>query len=197
VASPLWPRFDKAIADETNAIIARQVSPWAHLKAPSGQPLVVHRFDGSAMSWPGGKFEGAPQQAFWRGYIEPFLEKMVVEQLRAAGQAAKDGGVDAAELIGEVEALLLAACRKVYDRMADVDARLRAEGYADTAARRSIKRELRAVEEFIHKHATTTAALAAIASPRIPTFGEYLRRYQFLVVLLVLLLVVAGLFVTR
>ncbi len=196
MASPLWSRFDKAIADETNAIIARQVSPWAHLHATSGGPMVVHRLDGSALSWPGARYEGEPQQAFWRGYIEPFLEKLIVEQLRAAGHAAKDSGVDSAELIEEVAALLLAACRKVYDRMADVDARLRSE-FATAASRRSTKRELRAMEEFIHKHATSTAALAAIASPRLPTFAEYLGRNKGLVVLLVLLLVVVGFVVTR
>ena len=195
MASPLWPRFDKAIADETNAIIARQVSPWAHLHAP-GQPLVVHRFDGSPMSWPGARYEGAPQQAFWRGYIEPFLEQLVVEQLRGAAQAAKDSGVDAAEIIEEVAALLVAACRKVYARMVDVDARLRSE-HANATAHRSTKRELRAMEEFIRKHATATAALAAIASPRTPTFVEYVGRNKYLMILLVLLLVTVGLFVTR
>lgn len=195
MASALWPKFDKAIADETSALIAAQVSPWAHLHA--GRAMVVHRLDGTAISLQGAKFVGAPEQLFWRNYIEPFLEKMAVEQLRAAAASAREAGLDATEVIAEVDALLVAACRKVYLRMADVDARLRTEGYPDGQTRRSIKRELHAMEEFIRKYATSLIAMAAIASPKTPTFVEYVRSHLGLMVLLVLLLVTLGVFFSR
>jgi hypothetical protein len=166
VSSPLWARFDKAIADETSAIIAEQVSPWAHLQR--GGAVSVRRIDGSTIAYSKVRYDDEQQNAFWRGYIEPFLERMVATQLRAAPAAAKEEGVDAGEVIGEVEGMLVAACRKVYARMADVDQRLRGDGFPDGISLRGTNREFGAMEQYVRKQAQAARQMAAIAARNQP-----------------------------
>jgi len=184
----LWPQFDKAIGEATSALIAAQVSPWARLQ--SGQPLRVQRFDGSTIAYPAGtRYAGAAQAAFWRGYMEPFLEDLALAQLRAAAAAAKDVDADPAEVVADVAGLLNAACRKVYDRMADIDKRLLGDGYADAASGRGTRGEMRAMEAYIRKQAASASALAAIAAQKPPPLRVYAWRNRVLVGLLVGLVV--------
>jgi hypothetical protein len=186
--SALWPQFDKAIGEAASALNAAQVSPWARLQ--SGQALHVQRFDGSTLAYPAGtRYTGAPQQAFWNGYIEPFLEDLAFAQLRAAAAAAKDTDADPGEVVADVAGLLNAACRKVYDRMADIDRRLLGDGYADAGSGRVTRGEMRAMEAYIRKQAASAAALAAIAAQKPPPLREYAWRNRVLVGLLVGLLV--------
>jgi hypothetical protein len=183
VPSPLWPQFDKAINEATSALIAAQVSPWAHLQ--SGQALVVARGDGTTLKYPAGtRYAGAPQQAFWNGYIEPFLQRLAEAQLRAAVDAAKAAGVDGGEVVADVAELLVAACRKVFDRMADIDRRLLAQGHADASAR-STQREVRGMELFVAKYAKNMAALAVVTNTKPPQLPEYAWRNRVLVGVLV------------
>jgi hypothetical protein len=166
VTSPLWARFDQAIAAETNAIIAAQVSPWAHMQGRDG--MSVQRFDGSTIAYSKVRYTESIQQVFWTRYIEPFLERMVLEHFRAIPVAAKEGGADPAEVVPEVEGMLVAACRKVYARMVDVDQRLRGDGFPDGITPRGTQREFRAMEEFIRRQAQAAQQMAAIASRNQP-----------------------------
>ena len=187
MASALWAQFDRDIGDATSAIIAAQVSPWAHLQ--SGGALAVDRGDGTTIRFPAGKrYAGEPQQVFWNGYIEPFLERMVDAQLRAASAAAKAHDLDAAEIVGEVAELLAAAVRKVFDRMADIDRRLLGDGHAD-ASLRTPRRELRGMEQYIDKHAKNVIALAAVTNQKPPPMREYAWRNRVLFALLALFVI--------
>jgi hypothetical protein len=150
VTTPLYPTFEKRISDATERILRAQVDPWAFLN--SGRPLKLTRFDGQSISHEGIGFEGSPQHVFWGRYIEPFLEDLTVRQIRDAAKEARERDVDGGELLGEVQDLLLAACAKVFRRMAEIDQRLLDMGIPEKLNLRSTDREYSAMRAFIEKH---------------------------------------------
>jgi hypothetical protein len=147
MATPLFPTFEKRITDSVNDLIAAQVIPWSFLTA--GPPLRLKRFDGRKISYQGVTFEGTTQDVFWRGYIEPFLEDLVVRELAFAVESCKERKVDARETLRELQGLLLSGCSKVFAQMADVDRRLRGHGYPDSVPLRSVKSEQDQMTAFI------------------------------------------------
>jgi hypothetical protein len=176
MASEHWARFDKSIGEATRALIAAQVSPWANLL--TAHSLSVRRHDGSGIVWTDTKY-GVPQQdIFWRGYIDPFVEELVSTQMREAGQVARKTQGDREILVAEVRDLLLRAVRKIYDRMADVDQQLRGDGFPQSVTRRSIKTELRVMEQYIDKQARATAAAATLGLPGPSSVEGYFKRYR-------------------
>lgn len=148
--SPLLPTFEKRISDATDQILHQQVNPWLFIS----NGLSVKRADGRSISLgPGIMFEGSPRQVFWSRYIEPFLENMAIAEMSAASAAAKERDVDASVLIPEVQGLLLSATSKVLSRMADVDRRLRGNGFPDRINLRNTQSEYALIAEFIDRHA--------------------------------------------
>lgn len=147
MASPLRPIFEKRIDDATHRIVEHQVMPWVFLNA--GPKFSVRRFDGSEIAFHGVDFEGAPRAAFWDGYITPFLEALVTEEIDHAVALATERKVDLQQLLPEVENLLLSAIRKVLERMAKLDRGMRAEGHPEEVELRSVDAESDRMRDFV------------------------------------------------
>src|SRR5690606_28023918 len=124
----------------------RQVTPWVFMETDTG--LEVRTFSGKAIRYRGIRFEGSPRQVFWAGYIEPFLEDLVVRELDSAFTLSAERAVDPAEVLGEVKGLLIAATKKVYEQMAAVDRRLRGHGFPDQCKRTSVQGRIEGMERF-------------------------------------------------
>ena len=148
MSTPLYPTFEKRVADAVTRVITQHVDPWQFMQ----QRMSVKRFDGRLISYEGVEFEGSPRHVFWSGYIEPFLQELIVAELAAASAAAKERDVDARKLIPEVQALLLLGCRQVLRKMAEVDHRLRGQGYPEKTDERSTEPELLSLREFLNRH---------------------------------------------
>jgi hypothetical protein len=148
MTTPLLPTFEKRIADATTQILRRQIDPWIFMS----EGLSVTKFDGSPISYRGIKFEGSPRLVFWSGYIQPFLEHLIISEIASGVSLAKERGVDAQQLLLEIQGLLLSATSKVFTRMADVDRRLRGEGFPDQVSLRSIQPERDSMAAFVDRH---------------------------------------------
>jgi hypothetical protein len=145
--TPLFPTFQKRISDATRKLLDDQIAPWAFLS--SGKRVQVTRFDGKKITYEGVGFAGSPQLEFWNGYIEPYLEHLVISELSAAVSMAKDRQVDARPLLPEVQELLNTACRRVYQRMSDIDIRQTTREEPEDAFRRPIDHYLQVMSSFI------------------------------------------------
>ena len=187
VTTPLYPTFEKRIADATDRILRAQVDPWAHLN--SGRPLQLAQFDGRPISYEGIGFAGSPQHVFWDGYIEPFLQDLAVQQIRDATREARERDVDGRELLGEVQNLLLAACTRVFRRMAEIDQRLLGMGFPDKVNLRSSDREHSAMQAFIEMH---VRAELEMWKGR-PWYEGWYERNKFVVWLIGIVVALAGL----
>jgi len=111
----------------------------------------VTRFDGRSIAYQGIEFQGSPREVFWSRYIEPFLEDLTVQEIAAAVATARERGVDAKQLLSEVEGLLLSSCKKVFNRMADIDQRLHGKGYPRSVPLRAIEDKYEPMKEFIER----------------------------------------------
>jgi len=146
--TPLYPTFNKQVADAVQHLIDEQIEPWVFMR----QGLSVKCFNGRGVTYEGIDFEGSPRTVFWSGYIEPFLEDLIVKQLAAAVVAAKDRDVEGRELLGEVQGLLFAGCQRVFYKMAEVDRRLRGHGYPNSVDLRSVDGEIAKMRHFLDRH---------------------------------------------
>jgi hypothetical protein len=157
MTSPLYPTFRKRVDDATEQIVKQQVTPWSFLTA--GPPFRVKMFDGKQIAYEGVGFEGSPRTLFWSRYIEPFLEDLCVSEIEAAVTMAKERGVDARQLLPELQNLLSAGCRRVYASMADVDRRLRGKCFPDKVALKSVDSEVATMVQFIEERVRTELAM--------------------------------------
>jgi hypothetical protein len=155
--TPLYPIFEKRVADAVEQLLQKQVTPWAFLS--SGKPFQVSKFDGRKIVYQGGEFEGSRREVFWGRYIEPFLEDLSVREIDAAVKMADERGVDAKLLLSEVQSLLVKSTRKVFDRMAEIDRRLIGKGYPNNVPLRSVENEVRGMAQFIEKRIAAEIAM--------------------------------------
>lgn len=157
MTTPLYPTFRKRVNDAIDQIMTRQITPWAFLN--TGHPFRIKRFDGRQISYEGVKFEGSPRDVFWSRYIEPFLEDICISEINAAVSMAHERGVEGKLLLSELEDLLKGGCLRVYRRMADIDRRLRGEGFPERVQLRPIKREAAATNHFIEERISAELAM--------------------------------------
>ena len=181
----LYPTFEKRIADAINKIVNEQVEPWFFMQ----KRLSVKRFDGRQISYEGVGFEGSPRLVFWSGYIDPFLQDLIVKELSSAIAAAKDRDVDARKLIPEVQGLLISGCSAVLHKMAEVDRRLLGQGYPQNVPLRTVEPELQTMREFLDRHAK---AELDMWRPR-PAYERWYERNKFWVWAFGLVVAIAGL----
>ncbi|MFZ2971388.1 MAG: hypothetical protein WA049_02015 [Ferribacterium limneticum] len=157
MTTPLYPTFRKRIDDAAEQIIQQQIIPWSFLN--SGHPFRVRKFDGREIAYEGTGFEGSPRNAFWSRYIDPFLEALTIQEITAAVSLARERSVDARLLLPEVQNLLIAASRKVFSRMAEVDRRLLGKGLPEQVALRSVEQEAQSISEFIEEQVRSELAM--------------------------------------
>ena len=149
MTTPLYPTFKKRVEDAVELLIQKQVTPWSFLM--TGHPLRIKYFNGKEICYQGVGFSGSPREVFWSRYIEPFLEDFCISEIAAAVAMAKERGVDAKQLLLELQGMLLNGVRTVYVRMANVDRGLMAKGYPDKVHLRSVDREIQFMEQFLNE----------------------------------------------
>lgn len=184
--TPLYPTFKKRVTDAFEQLLKQQITPWSFMKA--GPPFHVKAFDGREIAYQHLEFEGSPRQVFWSRYIEPFLEHLCISEVEAAVAMAKGKSVDARLLLPELQGLLSAGFRKVYEQMADVDRRLRGKGYPNSVALRSVELEIQRMDKFLDER---ILAEIEMWRPK-PWFEAWHERNKFWVWLTGIVLTIAG-----
>lgn len=187
MATPLYPTFRKHIDDATEQLIQRQVIPWVFLTADP--QFRVKKFDGREIVFGGVGFEGSPRDIFWARYIDPFLEAIAIGEISAAVSVAQERGVDAKQLLPEVQGILIAAVKRTFSKMAEIDQRLLGRGYPDRIPLRSVDGEVKRLTEFIEECVRCELALWKPKSG----FEQLYERNKFWVWLVGTVFTVAGL----
>ena len=168
----LYPILSKLIEDEWVKLDRNQITPWAFMTA--GPAFRCKDFYGREIAYQGIKFEGSPRQVFWGRYIEPFLEDLVhriVEETLRLASARKQ---NVQQPLAEVGSMLKSVAHRAYRRMADIDQRLRGEGFPNSVPKRSTDGELARMEQFIDQRIQAECAMAE-PEPSMPA-GEAIAR---------------------
>ena len=155
----LYPILSKFVEDEWVKLDRNQITPWVFMDA--GPPFRCKDFYGREIAYQGIKFEGSPRRVFWGRYIEPFLEDLVHRVVEETLRLASARKQNAQPPLTEVGSLLKSIAHRAYRRMADVDQRLRGEGFPNNVSMRHIDGELASMEQFIDQRIQAECAMAA------------------------------------
>ena len=136
----LYPVLSKLVEDEWVKLDRNQITPWAFMTA--GPAFRCKDFYGREIAYQGIKFEGSPRQVFWGRYIEPFLEDLVHRVVEETLRLASGRKQNVQQPLAEVGSLLKSVAQRAYRRMADIDQRLRGEGFPNSVPKRGIDGEL-------------------------------------------------------
>lgn len=149
--SVFYPVFQKRLKDEFRKLINDQVTPWVFITTSAG--LKLKKFDGKQINYSGGivEFSGAPEQVFWGGYIEQFLEHISFSAIEDAIDGCKTQKTELQPVLEDVQELLRFGFINVYAKMADVDRRLRGKGYPDKVRLRNTDAYIKGMEAFVSR----------------------------------------------
>jgi hypothetical protein len=189
--SPLWPIMQKFVKDECEKLDRTQVTPWAFLKA--GPPMRVRDFYGREICYQGVGFEGSPRVVFWSRYIEPFLEDIAFRAVDLALRLSREKEIDPQKSLVETQGLLNSYTRKIFDRMAEIDRRLRGTGHVTNVALRSIDREQKAMEQFISARISSELMVAQAPRSRWKVMNEWFKDHPLVGWSITVTLAIAGL----
>ena len=119
-------RIKKRVDDLYNEIYNEKLKPWIFIN--TGKPLRVEKHDGTFIQYEGVRFEGTSRLVFWGDdFIPPFIENAIVKAFDQTIEECRKNNLDPKPYIYETNSLLAGFIGNVYNRMADMDRRLRAK----------------------------------------------------------------------
>lgn len=188
----LYPVMSKLVRDEGEKLRREKVTPWAFFHSDKLMHVVDFYGKEITCSGSGVTFEGSPRTVFWGRYIEPFLEDIVLRMLDRTVALCKDEGHEAKPALMETGVLLKRLIRETYDAMADIDQRLRGQGYPDRVSRRNVSGEVDAMERFTDARLTGLIAVAKPGRTRLQRWQDYIADYRVGAAVLFVVALVAG-----
>jgi hypothetical protein len=146
--SPIYSITEKFVNDEYKRLENAQITPWAFFNSNG---IRVNDFYGKPIAIRGVKFSGSVELVFWSRYIEPFLEDISFKAIDMAIEKAAEREIPLVRALPEVQGQLHGLCRRVYDRMASIDQRLRGGGFPEKVQLRGTAGEVARMRQFIDK----------------------------------------------
>jgi hypothetical protein len=172
MTTPLEPTVRKRIRDSVSELIQRQVTPWLFMTVA---PFETETFTGRRIRYSNIAFSGSPEDVFWKGYIEPFLERLCITEIEAVVAQCRERTVDARDAIPEVLALLNEGIARVYSEMVSVHQRLKSMENRPAGAAPDVTARVSRMQAFAREHAD--AQLKTFQHPSI--WEQWYRRNQF------------------
>lgn len=145
------------IESEFQRLEKEKVTPWAFLL--SGKGLRVTDFFGKQISYEGVEFEGSPRIVFWNGFIQPFLNDIVSRSFSETRSFCLIHGVEPSAPLEETASLLKAGIAHIYERMVDIDQKLRGKGYPNSVPKYGPRAEIEASKAFVDERMSAEHAL--------------------------------------
>ncbi len=126
--SQCYDRLEHYIAKEFKNLEDSHLTKWNFFKSqgiddeyPGGKPINTGGV--------GAIFEGTPPQIFWSpDYIPGFIEEIFDECLKICTESSKEFNIHPNKCLKELESLFLSKISETYEKMAEVDSRLRGDG---------------------------------------------------------------------
>jgi hypothetical protein len=168
--TPIYPIVEKFVNDEYARLENAQITPWAFF---NGNGLKVNDFYGKPIAYSGIRFSGSPAQVFWNGYIEPFLEDISFRAIDLSMKVAADRKIPLRQPLLEVQGQLYSLCRRTFDRMANIDQRLRGDGFPAKVGPRRTENELARMHQFIDKRIDAELRAIPAAPSRFARLNEW------------------------
>ena len=156
--SPAYSFIKERVELEFQKIEKDKVTPWAFFL--SGKELRLTNFFGKEIYYSGIGFEGSPQEVFWKDFIQPFLQDITSRSFAETREFCITRGIELKQPIEETALLLKVGINRIYERMSDIDRRLRGKGIPNSVPKYNPKAEIEASEAFVLERMDAELALA-------------------------------------
>lgn len=157
--SSLYEKTKQRIDDFYANLDKNQLTPWEFFR--TGKMPEVKKYYGGTIKYSGVEFSDTPRLVFWDGFIEPFLEHGIVEILGQVADEALAKQLDPEPCISESAGLLDGVIAKTYNRMAEIDQRLRGKGNPESAKRKDVTEEIEKMCNYLQRHKEAVSKIAA------------------------------------
>ncbi len=146
--TPFYPRRTLSINVVYNRLERELFTPWRLFH--SGKTITVTNCEGKKALFTGDvEFVGSPQEIFWGGFFEPDFKKVITEQIDQTVKDCETHPEFANAALNETADLLQAFSRKAYERMAEIDQRIRGNGDINIIPRRPVEGKIKALDADI------------------------------------------------
>lgn len=144
-------RTKERVEELKNVIIKEKIDSWLFRKHPS---FKVTKDDGSVIEYSNTEYAGSIINIFWgKDYIDPFLSKGIKRILDETGKECRTNGLRAEEPLKEAAALLNGIIWNIYDRMAEVDFKLRKQrGDSEAVFKKNVDGKIKVMDEKLREH---------------------------------------------
>lgn len=157
--TPLYEKTEQRIDDFYTNLDKEQLTPWIFFH--TGKMPEVKKYYGGTIKYSGVEFSGTPILVFWGGFIEPFLEHGIVEILEQVADEALAKQLDPEPCINEAAGLLEGVIAKTYNRMAEIDQRLRGKGDPESVKRKDVSEKIEKMQSYLQRHKESFSKIAA------------------------------------
>lgn len=128
--------LQRAVDDEINELIRKRVEPWMSFNVNG---INIERANGTVIAYQGIAFEHTARNTFWDGFIQPYLERLAEVRIEQTAKLAREHLTDVSTVLNDLAGMLQSGANRVFQRMADIDQRLRGNGYPESVQRMPIK----------------------------------------------------------
>lgn len=159
-----YPEITFAVENRFKKIIAEKLTPWVFLN--TGKMARIDDFYGRPIQYSGVEFEGSPREVFWSGFIEPFLEDILVWGFEFALDYIKKRNSDRREVILYARECLINGLYLTYNKMQKIDRNLRGKGYPDQISPRDISQDIKKMQIKLDEYQDSTLAVSKTKNER-------------------------------
>lgn len=170
--SPAYSFIKERVEFEFERLKRERVTPWAFFLTDKGVRLTD--FFGKQVNYTGGglQFDGSPREYFWNGFIQPFLNDVVSRSFSETEEFCSKKGLDWRLPLEETALFLKVGVNGVYQRMSDIDQRLRGKGYPNSLPKYDPSGKLAVSNAFIEERLSAELALTPKKRKTLNTFYE-------------------------
>jgi len=160
--SLLYEKTKQRIDDYYTNLDRNQLTPWGLFN--TGKMPKIKNYYGGTIKYSGSElvFSGTSAHVFWEGFIEPFLEHGITEVLERVADEALAKQLDPEPCINEAAGMLDGIITRAYNRMAEIDQRLRRKGCPESARRRDVSEKIGEMSNYLQRHKEAVSEITAL-----------------------------------
>ena len=158
--SAIYHLTNRIIEEEYEKLRREKITPWAFLH--SGHPFKCTKYSGEEISYSDVRYEGSPEYIFWNGFIEPFLKDIIFRTIDNTIEISRNKKINLAHPLKEVGVLLKKLVSKTYDAMADVDRKLRGNGYPNKVNKKDVSTKISLMAKLIDERVESELSIRSM-----------------------------------
>ncbi len=151
--SPIYELIKAKVDRAGNAFIKQKIEPWVFFNVKG---VKIEKSDGTQINISGVQFSGSARLVFWDGFVDEELTALALSLFEDARTKAIEHGVPIESSILACNDCLSGLVLRVFERMADIDQRLRGKGYPNSVSKENVGERAsnlcRVIEKFAEAH---------------------------------------------